>query len=468
MALKAHLTLLAVCGNRIARADFGSGLEVRGMWQQTRPAHALPHESVAAALSLGRSCGAKVIVLSDDVWTQSVELPASAVAGLSEAEMRQALGFEAEAMSGIAADRAAIALTPIDAPAGSIGYWVTQAPEEMLAEMTQIIRRRGGRLVSVAHPGGLPMPLGEVQAGRSWRRIEVLDRTTLCIARRGDAPVQLRIIHSDAMSPNWLASIQQWRDATPADGEQWLSAIEHSLSDRGPVAELTEQTLAQWMRHWAQRLVLAQPGAPVVHPPPQIVPMSRWLFRAAAMFLVVFAAGAVHHHWLKSQVDAAERQLKAAQQPRRELDELDKKIAALRKDITKTRQQNTIEQTRRRVTREPARQPDRLLALLEQARRAAPQALYIEKLAGNPDGAVALQGVSLDAVSADVLAKSLAEQLAATGWRIHPADKDAVMGADGSAVWKFSVMAEPGAPALNPVAQSPAPPDSTLAREDQP
>src|SRR5271170_2318440 len=82
-------TLILITRERIVRADvkLGSAPQIKGLWQRLKPDTDDPATLVEAAIRLGKKRPGKVVVLSSDLWTQTLRMPVDATRGLSDQEL---------------------------------------------------------------------------------------------------------------------------------------------------------------------------------------------------------------------------------------------------------------------------------------------------------------------------------------------------------------------------------------------
>lgn len=111
-------TLIYVSRKSVARADFSGGVQ-SDFWLRSRPDQPDLPSAVELGISLGPSLGRRVWVLSTDVWTQTLSMPAIKAGGLEANELRGALNFEAESLSGVSALEATLAHVTLPAIMGS-------------------------------------------------------------------------------------------------------------------------------------------------------------------------------------------------------------------------------------------------------------------------------------------------------------------------------------------------------------
>jgi hypothetical protein len=151
------ITILAVIAGRLARADFpAKSAAFPQISSAPRLAGARLPETVRTALALDPSRpGTHVLVLSDDLWCQSVTLPAVQTEGLSSAEVAQALAFEIEPFSGLASDASALGFRAALQADGTRRYQVVACSRADLAAVRGLVHRAGSRLAGLSHPEAL-------------------------------------------------------------------------------------------------------------------------------------------------------------------------------------------------------------------------------------------------------------------------------------------------------------------------
>src|SRR5262245_6046890 len=127
MLLSSTTTLLVVSRDRVIRATFGSPRDAAptSLAVRERPETDDPIAGVVAALGNDKRSPGRVFVLSSDIWTRTLDMPAGNVANLAEEELRYALAFEAEPLSGLAASEAATAAVPLATTRGMQTVWMT-------------------------------------------------------------------------------------------------------------------------------------------------------------------------------------------------------------------------------------------------------------------------------------------------------------------------------------------------------
>src|SRR5262245_24924849 len=117
---RAGLTILYIGGGRAVRADLDGGAGRSLVFSSVSPAAGLGLAgAVARAIESGGRPASRVWILDIQLWTQTVDLPAAAVEGLSAAQRAQALSYELETLSSIPANDAATDARLLDGEAGA-------------------------------------------------------------------------------------------------------------------------------------------------------------------------------------------------------------------------------------------------------------------------------------------------------------------------------------------------------------
>jgi len=154
-----HSILVVVCRRGVLRADFHEG----GFdWKNAaRQNGTSVTEGFAAALALGGQSHGAVWLLSDEWFSQTIQLNPAQVAGLSHAQLRRALSFEAEPFSGIPMSGAALDFRKT----GEGGFDVLEIPAETRDRLFEKALERGCQLKGIAFSEAPPE---EGAALRRW------------------------------------------------------------------------------------------------------------------------------------------------------------------------------------------------------------------------------------------------------------------------------------------------------------
>jgi len=430
-------TIILLTRNELVRADFSrGGREVSGLWRQPRPDLPDLTSVVETALLQAPGVGRRVWVLSTDLWTQTLSLPGLKMAGLTAEQKASALNFEAEGMSGHPAFDSVVGYTTQPAEGQEAGFWLVQTPAAPLAQIDDAVQRAGGRLAGVAHPAGLPMPLGG-KSVTTWQRVELWPDALVCLGGNGDGRAEVQVFNFDPQGGRWQGQVDQWRAAhgTPDRFEMLVSADVNFTAPRDdvPVAQLSDDTaLRRWLSAWASRLEEKTVRVPYVKPPPRPLSLAQRKAIAYVLMAIVGILCAGHYFlWLQPRLAAKQADLQAAQKPRKDLDEMQKKtkeMEARRLDIQKQLDGYRALATQRH-------RHAKLLAILGEQR---PNDLVIQKIdvAG---GELTIHGACLKETMADELAHALVKQSQDLRWEIGQSNKQALRRRADGGPWTFDL-----------------------------
>ena len=159
MKRKDTSTIVIVTGRNILRADFRDGL---CQWKSAaRQAGTSVTEGFSAAMALGGQGAGTLWLLSDEWFSQTIQLNPAQVAGLSEAQMTRALAFEAEPFSGIPMAGAALAFHK----KGEGSFDVVAVPVEIRDRLLGTATAKGAVLEGIARTD---VPPEDEESLRKW------------------------------------------------------------------------------------------------------------------------------------------------------------------------------------------------------------------------------------------------------------------------------------------------------------
>jgi hypothetical protein len=122
-------TLVLITRHELVRADFGPGTApaLLNIWTQPRSELPdLPSLVEAALLQAPNPTGRDLWVLSSDLWVQTMPLPPVRTTGMSEADLANALNFEAEALSGQSALESTVGCVTLGGDHAAKDFWLVQ------------------------------------------------------------------------------------------------------------------------------------------------------------------------------------------------------------------------------------------------------------------------------------------------------------------------------------------------------
>jgi hypothetical protein len=422
-------TILYIGPHHIARADFSRGNQPKllEIWQHARPEGNDLTLLAETALVLGPKVGRNVWVLCSDFWTQTTKMAARAVASMSETDLNQALGFEVEPLSGLNAFEAALAQTLLGADGDGKNFWIVQALLSEREGIEDLIRKAGGRLMGMGHPGGLPRPLALAGAGEgSWQRVELWPDVIVCLHGENGKTADLHLIKADARQQRWHSEEEAWREKHGiADKRELLQLTGEILTfgrDGQPVVQDDpQQTLGVLLTAWAGFLAKKPAGVPLIRPPVKpMTPVAR-LGIAAALMLTVMGLSFGHRTLAQAELKGIQNEQAVLRQPEALLPALGKQLTDKEKSKTDLKEKLAA---KRRTTEALAVQRLRLAKLLAAVAKLQPDDLIIQKIEGD-NGSPVLHGICLEPKHANQLTIRLERSLAPE-WRVEPAKLQAM------------------------------------------
>jgi len=455
------LTIVLVGSDRLARADFSSGSAPMAVAERPRAASAAGSEAwelptlVETALALGGRCGKRVFVLAEDAWTQTLPLATAAAAGLDPAQLGRALAFEVEPLSGIPAGESALGFVDVGGGRGAQGrrvFWISEVPASSRDGVNAVVRAAGGKLDGIAHPGGVPRPLGAAAApSGAWRRFEIWRQATVCLGGATPAGAsRVEVINANPEQASWRPSLSRWIETEddPAAAGEWLdrngrAALPIAAAWR-PHSLASNDTLESWLRAWAAEIGASRRAVPTVVPATTQVPRRRLVATAIGLGVVVVAACVAHGLAQRSIENAGRDQLEELKAPAARFAESEKKAKQLDGELAKLAADNRrAEALAEGGTLRIAIERRRIAALLQAAADSRPDDLVVERIEEAGPGDLAITGVTLRSGLADELATFLSERLAPLGLVVEPAEKKSRLLLDDGGPWDFSIAIRP-------------------------
>ncbi len=392
----AKLTLIVLTSQRLARIDL-TGPRKRLRVEQTWSCPAIASSELAATVAIACRLGEpavpktnsltpsamrtrSVVVLSDDIWNDTLTLPLDVTVLLQPDELQQALALEAENFSGINAFQSKLAIRKIVDTSTKLldvssnfqaasSWWIAQIAQSDLASMATAAEVYGMKFVGATH------------ALAAWH------------ASATAAPLTLDRLHE----PEQLKEFgEHWARALSKDGYQLLVQPESASARRPNLA---------------------------------------WLQACAALLTAGACAGVAQLR--SAQLQPVVAQLKQQQQTLTEFDTTAKKLRGAEVQLQQSlKKLPTPPKPRSQAvlihkTAEPARvETANWLALLDALSTVTPEECWIDSWTANA-GQPTLTGRGLTAQSIHELARHLEQALTGQGWRvcapvIQPGESDLV------------------------------------------
>ena len=469
MARRAHNTLILIQASRLIRADFSASPrpELIKIYQQARPVEVPLPDLVQAAIKLGPRCGKRVWVLCEDLWTQMLSFPMATVSGLDDKQLVRAFAFESEPLSGISGIDAAIGFTPAERTDDARSFWIATTDVSARDQIQAVVRRNGGKLFGILHPGGLPAAIRPAPGNQNWSRVEVWHHATLCISGAGQVRNKIQVINANTTQQRVRDSISSWLAGGGAAQAEYLDAegkaeTQAAESSGRRFTLLAEADLAAWLSAWMENLSAVPPQIPLILPAPVATPKSAFITAGIVAEVAALALCLGHWYW----VDHLRREFSGSadvdKHKAQDVSDIVKRIDETTKELEKLKTQN--DQTQNAMTAAEAafaRQRMRVSLLLKGLAEQRPDDVIIESIKGN--GMVTtVKGISLGSALPDELASKLAVALKPAGIGVQPLDKEASNILKSGGPWSFTLgLSDPSAV---PPLQAAVPGSSTFPR----
>lgn len=454
MFLSSGTTLLVVTRDRVIRASFGSARDAapKAVAVHERPETDDPIAGVVAALGNDKRSPGRTFVLSSDVWTRTLDMPAGNVANLSDEELRYALAFEAEPLSGLSAAEAATAAVPLATARGMQTVWMTQTAAHTLSEIDEVVRGARGKLAGVLHPAGIPVPVDGATSG-PISRVEFWPDVTVRIAAESGQPTSGRV--DDLKGAGRAAVVEEWSRQTERPVDVLVPEF-RPAADPAWQSWNDEAALGRWLAAWNRVLAERKPNIPLLVPAKRPLTQQQRNVGSLVLAAVALAACFGHHKWVE-----AERARVGAEQAR--IEAPGKELAALQQQLTKAQDDTkklTDELAKRRTEVEMAETTldvhrRRLGQLLERLGRNKSQNWVLQKIDGNPRE-VKLVGLTMHPEHISQMAADLAGELSDLGWSVEPPEQKAQNVLDDGGPWQFTLQLQDQTLA-RPTGAAPAP-----------
>lgn len=438
MSAASTFTILLVQRDAFACARFARGAQLVSLTRGPRPVNRSVAEAIEAGALPGGRIGGPVWVLLDEVSVHTLSLPARTVRGLGDGEIEQALGYEAQMLSGLSAAEAALAWRTLPSSPASPSYngerwfWIAQMPRAERDELERALRVQGARLLGLAHACGLPARLGaRTRADGTWKRLEVWPDVTAEIESTAEDAIHVRIQRADPT--------RRRRDGagTLPETEQ-LVAHAHAASpsldeDVATFALDDENALSTFLCAWATVLASDPRSVPVLLAPAR--PVATRTIVAGAVASTLLAAGACFWHFrtLAREREEAASELALVTRPTEQRNAAVAERSTLESELTAlARERETLEAS----VAACAWTADFPVLALDALASARPAGLAVEEIELAWRGS-RVRGVCTEPGLVDRLSSSVAHQLADHGCVAAPRSKR--LRGDKSGVYEFEI-----------------------------
>jgi len=485
MLFSNSITLIVVTRDRLIRADFASAraAEPISVIARERPHIDDPATLVETAIGFDKRKPGRVFVLSSDVWTHTLPLASTNTHGLSAEDLQQMLNFEAEPLSGNSAFEVTSAALPLYEAAGQKHFWLTQVATSVREQIDEAVRKLGGRLAGIAHPGGVPYSFDESSSVGIAARVEFWPGAAVRVACI-DGSITKALIDDGAVASNWLAATDDWKRQS---GTTQVAAVvpenpggaygaDYALPDEAlpPFYSLDhEETLVRWLSAWRRALTAKIPAIPLIVPAPRRLTQQQRNKVSLVLGLVVLVACYGHHRWVVSDIDKTAAEKARLEAPGIELNAVKTQFAALEKEMKKLDEEKTkLAGDVSKTEAVFASHRRRLAEMMRRLSEVSSDDWVLQQISGT-GREIKLTGTTMHPEHISTLTSQLTNDFGRLGWAVDPARQQARHLTANGGPWTFEIRLRdlmPVAPAPTPSATSPSAttPPSTIVRVPAP
>ena len=485
MLLSNSITLIVVTRDRLIRADFASprAVEPKTLIVRERPHIDDPVALVETAIGFDRAKPGRVFVLSSDLWTHTLTLNSANTHGLTAEELQQMLGFEAEPLSGTSAFEVTSASLALGESAGQKHFWLTQVPLAMRDQVADAVRKMGGSLGGIAHPGGVPLSFEETAHHGMPGRVEFWPAAAVRVVY-ADKTITKAHVDDGAIAANWLGATADWKQKSgashvaavvPEGSPAAYGADDDFGNDESRVPFLTledDATLRRWLAAWHQTLRAKTAAVPLVVPPARRMDQRQRNLVSAVLALALFGACYAHHQWVGANIKSVAEKKAELEKPGTALQAVRTQIATVEKDLKKLEEEKTKLAADVRSTEAVFDSHRRRLA--ELMRRLSDDSSHdwvLQEITAT-GREIKLIGTTMHPEHISTLTAAITHDFGKLGWGVEPAKQEARNVSNNGGPWTFEIqLRDLKMPAASPSATSPAAsptPPSTIVRVPAP
>jgi hypothetical protein len=471
------VTLIVVTRDRLIRADFASAraVEPTSLTVAERPHLDDPVALVESAIGLEKRKPGRVFVLCSDFFTHSIALASANTRDLSAEDLQQMLNFEAETISNISAFDATSAALPLGEANGQRNYWLTQISTSVRDQIDDAVRKLGGKLIGIAHPGGVPLGFDERPDVGMPGRVEFWPNAAVrvvCV----DGVVTKAHVDDGAVVAGWVGAVASWKKQSGATHvaavvpEGLVRDAEEAEPGTSFVTLEDEPTLRRWLGAWHSAIGAKTAAVPVILPAVRKLTQRERNMASLVLGAVVFAACYGHHHWVSSNIDAVAAERKQVEEPGIALAAAKTQLAAVEKDLKKASEEKTA--IADKVVQAELMFDVHRRRLAELMRRLADDSSHewvIQKITGT-GREIKLHGVTMHPEHISELTAAITSDFGKLGWGVDPAKQEARYLGNNGGPWGFEILLRDLKPQPKPAADpsSTSTPPSTIVRVPAP
>lgn len=453
MSKRSECSIFLITDSDIVRADFSGRRNARLLSFQkvAREVSLSPAESLELVLGGKGKVGRQCWVFETSVWSQIVSVPQRSIEDIQPDELKNALKFEVETLSGVEAENSALGIHQLhDEDRTQASFWINVATSELFENVSQSLKRSGAKWVSLAHPAGFAT---ETERGQTrvelWENVAIRTQKGLPPVIAGLTPRWQEQLGLDPEVPPQSTSL--WAQSAEMAGENELGLTINSLEN--------EETLKSWLQAAAQRgLSESAKAFPVIKTFDQVVStsvLSTTFYRMVSVGLVsLFCFW--HWNWLDQNQKQVAAEIIELEKPALRKRALDQQLAQIVEQHSKLDQDaNAAKLKIKKIECLLEFQKDRLGRLLERIKELRTNDLVIQNIELHENGIV-ISGLALKSKSAAELAQQLTGKLQSMGWRVNPASQIGKNQLSDGGPYEFSILLEDIIPdQLIPTANNP-------------
>ncbi len=386
-------------------------------------------ESVLADKPIGR----KTLILTTRIWSQVVLLPRLAVDGLTDDELKNALKFEVETLSGVDAELSLVGYKLLRETSENFHYWVSVCTAFEFAQTVSLLESRGCRSVFVGHPAGMSS------------RTQIEFWPGLTCYRHGEEVSAIQFCHANLDSHRWIEDFELAGEAIKKGNyvvskhEQIASLTKFGVDSANVLDLESDADLAFWFSDVVNVVEQRKQTPPLIKKSkPASIPKTRILLKVA-LAMIAMAACYLHWNWIKQQETKIANEIESYQKPLAEKKLYDSEIFK----TIKTR--NDLEQEAEKIRMDSRKvqfllesQTDRIACLLQILRNLHTNDIMINEIAQDENG-MYVAGISLSSETAPLLANRMRELARPKGWQVTPATQKGKKEMVNGGPWDFKI-----------------------------
>jgi hypothetical protein len=411
-------TLIFLDETRLVRCDVDTRRQqIVSLRIRPRPLEGDWGTLVELALQQESKRARRVWVLVSEAWSQKIAVAGITVEGLSPSEAARALAFEAESFSGIPAFDSELSFLPLSLTDGLREFWVTQIPRAARDRLDQVIRERGGKLMGILHPAGMPLSLGAGTA--AWSRWEAWPGLNLAVSGQpGVNPkdsVTYRMLNLERRNPAVDSPVWQ---------ELLVGTTGVALPEAQSICRLAvEEDLSRWLMQWGVALEQGVVATPMIRPEPK--PLGKEVYVAAALCMAGIVAGLAFadHKAVSHQIQQGNEEITRLNAEKEALTNLTKSQETLKMQLKKLNTENAkLSQAVQAAQSATEAHRERWKKLLEVLAKHSSTEMVVQEIAAS-SGILEIRGKCVGTDAAHDFATRVAAELRPYGWLLSPSQK---------------------------------------------